>query len=864
MYKRHYHLPVCLVIALYLLAIASPLILFMVKPVQAQSGSIPILVLVDDEGSQRFGRYIGEILRAEGLNSFEIKSISDLGSTQLATELNNHDLTILAQIDLSSTQASTVQTYYDEGGRLIAMRPDSDIRSLFGLGTSGGTALVDPYVAIDSNAIFSGATPGSGLPDDTLQIHGSADRFSLTGGAVALAQLYFDASQSSSFAAVVGTSNGRAVAYNYDLPQNIAYTRQGNPANANVDTDGDTVLRTVDLFQAQGGGAPWVDRTKIPLPQADIQQRFFARLVRQLVNQVRPMPQLWYFPGQEKTTMVLTGDAHANPTTYYQDEINSINLYGGKITLYISISGEPTDATIQAWRGQGHEFGIHPPAFKPDSYPPYNVTNLAQGYQVNDDWYNNTFSSAPSRTVRNHQVAWLGWTDGAALQASHGYEMDTNFYHWGQWLKIPGGAWPHGYITGSGQPMKFVESDGTILPVYQQLTQLVDEQLTAGENYEALNAAQAIQVSQQLINASQAGDYAALMTQFHVDYWGNGTAKDWAEGTMAYAQSLNIPIINADKWLDFTKSRHDAEFTNITWNTSQNSLTFNMVAATNNQQTLSVLLPLSYTPSGSSARYFANVLVDGVTKAAPTITVSGKDFALVTVPAGNHGFQVNYSTVAPTPTNTPVATATPTYTATPVSTPTPTATTAGATPTPTPLPSSIWTHVPGQCAPSLEGAVFSTVGTGCGGTATTFDVTEVYGPAILRDIATTQAPCVGIATGAICYRMWYAGETNESAPMTGYAVSQDGVVWTRVAGSGIGGSVFGAGAPGGFDSTGTSYVSALKDGSTYKIWYVGYGASGYVEGIGHATSTDGINWQRVPGPSGGRCCNAPHPSEWYL
>ena len=65
-------------------------------------------------------------------------------------------------------------------------------------------------------------------------------------------------------------------------------------------------------------------------------------------------------------------------------------------------------------------------------------------------------------------------------RGAHDIALDTNFYHWGPWIKKADNTWPMGYITGSGQPMKFARVDGTIVPVYQQLTQLVDEQLIAG------------------------------------------------------------------------------------------------------------------------------------------------------------------------------------------------------------------------------------------------------------------------------------------------------------------------------------------------------------------------------------------------
>jgi len=52
--------------------------------------------------------------------------------------------------------------------------------------------------------------------------------------------------------------------------------------------------------------------------------------------------------------------------------------------------------------------------------------------------------------------------------------------------------------------MPFIRNDGTILPVFQQLTELVDEQLIIGASvgYEDLSGNDGITVSQGLIDAS--------------------------------------------------------------------------------------------------------------------------------------------------------------------------------------------------------------------------------------------------------------------------------------------------------------------------------------------------------------------------
>jgi len=641
--------------------------------VSAQNVAHPILVITNASASHHFGRYLGEILRAEGLNSYDLIDILGMTDSLLA----QYRVVILAETSLSSAQATTLRNYANSGRTLIAMRPDSQIRDLFGLGSSAGSQ-TDGYLRIDPNANIGGFAPGFGLPSVTLQIHGSADRYNTLSGAVIIAQLYSNQTTSTPYPAVVSNAAGNAFAFTYDLASNIVLTRQGNPANANVDVDGDGVLRTIDLFQSAGGGNPWVDRDRIPVPQADEQQRLFARLVLRGVNAAFPMPQLWYFPGTAKTMLISTGDAHANPTSYYQNQIDILNTYNAHMTFYISIAADPSNSQMQSWRGQGHEFGIHPSNCCPNpNYPPYSINDLNQGYDVYASWWNLTFSSPPSRTVRNHQVAWQGWTDAAQIAVNHGYQMDTNFYTWGSWLRKPDGSWPHGYVTGSGQPMKFITADGAILPNFQQATELIDEQLVAGADFENLTEAQATLVSQQLIDASLSGDYAALMAQFHVDY----QALSWLQGTLAYAQSRGVPMWNAGQWLNFTQIRYATDYSNFAWNNSTGVLTFQMSGPSG--ANLTTVLPLSY-----NGRALQSVQVDGSGAAYSTQTVKGINAAFVSAASGNHNFTVTYQGTPTTPTNTytPTKTNTPTQTFTPTNTPSITA-----TPTNTLTPTSTYT-----------------------------------------------------------------------------------------------------------------------------------------------------------------------------
>ena len=105
---------------------------------------------------------------------------------------------------------------------------------------------------------------GNTLSAGTMQFHGAADRYTLA-GASTIATLYSDATAATSSPAVtvrsVGTSGGQAAAFTYDLARSVVYTRQGNPAWAGQERDGQAPIRSDDLFFG-GSQADWVDLTQ--------------------------------------------------------------------------------------------------------------------------------------------------------------------------------------------------------------------------------------------------------------------------------------------------------------------------------------------------------------------------------------------------------------------------------------------------------------------------------------------------------------------------------------------------------------------------------------------------------------------------
>jgi hypothetical protein len=89
------------------------------------------------------------------------------------------------------------------------------------------------------------------------------------------------------------------------------------------------------------------------------------------------------------------------------------------------------------------------------------------------------------------------------------------------------------------------------------------------------------------------------------------------------------------------------------------------------------------------------------------------------------------------------------------------------------------------------------------------------------------------------YKLWYSGCDGANCRI-GYATSPDGVHWTKYDGN----PVLDVGPSGGWDTTNVFYPYVLHNGGAYEMWYSGYNGSAY--GIGHATSTNGVSWDRQP------------------
>ncbi len=268
-------------------------------------------VLIISNAANPFSRFPVEILRAEGYNAFNAKDIAEVRSNPAL--LDTIDIIILGQMPLTASDVTMFTNWANAGGTLIALRPDAGLLPLLGISSAGGT-LANSYLLVDTTA----GKPGAGIVGQTIQFHDTADLYNLA-GATSLATLYTGASSATlnhnpaiTMNNVGGLNGGKAIAFSYDLARSIVYTRQGNPAWAGQHSDGNSEIRSDDLFYPD-----WIDFNKVQIPQADEQQHLLTNIMLLGNLHRKPMPHLWFLPRGFKAAVVMTGDDH------------NLNLYPG-------------------------------------------------------------------------------------------------------------------------------------------------------------------------------------------------------------------------------------------------------------------------------------------------------------------------------------------------------------------------------------------------------------------------------------------------------------------------------------------------------------------------------------------------------
>ncbi len=576
-------------------------------------------ILVVHKNTNPFSKYTAELLRAEGLNSFDVEEISNVTPAVLA----NYDVVILGEMTMTAGDVTNLTNFVNAGGTLIAFRPDAQLAPLLGLTPVAGT-LSNQYLLINNSG------PGTGIVNETVQFHGAADFYTLN-GATSLATLYSSATIATIYPAVtthtVGSNNGKAVAFAFDLSKSIVYTRQGNPAWAGQNRDdlGGPAgpIRPNDLFFGNAPGDPqpdWIDFNKISIPQADEQQRFLANILLQSNLHRKPLPRFWYLPSGHKAAVVLAGDGHGNGGAVKRFEKHK-QLSGTfntpadvadwkavRGTVYLYPNAPITNLEALSMQNDGFEFSLGVDAtctnFTPASLETVFNTQLGQ--------WATQFTGLTPTTNRAECMLWSDWATMAKKEAEKGIHLDmTYMYFPDSWhLDRPG------MYTGSGLPMRFADADGSLIDCYQVPTQIDDQYgITVATHITSLlNKA-----------VGPEGYYGTFGTNFFADI----DFSPASDLVIAEAKQRNLPIISAKQLLTWLDGRNSSSFRNLSW--SSNTLTF--VLSTNpSARNIQAMLPAS---AGTGTR-----LISVSRNASPVTfrfeTIKGIEYAFFNVESGNY------------------------------------------------------------------------------------------------------------------------------------------------------------------------------------------------------------------------------------
>ena len=156
---------------------------------------------------------------------------------------------------------------------------------------------------------------------------------------------------------------------------------------------------------------------------------------------------------------------------------------------------------------------------------------------------------------------WSDWASQPKTEFANGIRLDTNYYYWpGSWINNR-----PGFMTGSGMPMRFADTNGAMIDVYQAPTQMTDES----------NQTYPFTPNTLLDNAlGSLGYYGAFTANLHTD---NATTFE-NDQVIASATSRGVPMVSAEQMLAWVDGRNGSTFGSMNW--SNNTLTFTMGVGT--------------------------------------------------------------------------------------------------------------------------------------------------------------------------------------------------------------------------------------------------------------------------------------------
>jgi len=385
-----------------------------------------------------YGPFTKEILVSEGLMGFETV---DLDESSLPT-FEPDDLVILTRCFLRRAEIEELFSAVEKGIRLVCFQPSYGLATKFGL-------VNEKQVIHPGWVRISEGHPGSGLP---LQTHSPITLFDAPEWEVIAEATTSDWSNEHVPAVVhreIG--KGKVAIFFYDLPLAVARIRFGDPELASYCTTGVwSWLHAIDLFQGH------VDERVKHLPQADSHGQLLAKVVTDIC--AYPLARLWYYPeSKQKSAAVFESDDDHSTPQQFGELSDSLAAHEATGTFYLMKDTYLSDETVKEMRAMGHTFAPH-----------------VNPHNSKDEWYyafpdvlreetrlfKERFGEC-SQSIQCHCAPWQGYMDWVPTFIQLGYRLLFAY------LSAPI-QMLNGYMCGSGRPIRFYDTDGTLHDCWQQ------------------------------------------------------------------------------------------------------------------------------------------------------------------------------------------------------------------------------------------------------------------------------------------------------------------------------------------------------------------------------------------------------------
>ncbi len=578
----------------------------------------PLLVVLDSDSPNRFASYILEILAVEGYNWV---ATHDLARAPLNPEhLARHQIVIAGHVALPDVAQQALLDYARGGGNLVLLRPPEALAAHFGL-TSTRFDIADRYVSFHRLCALN-----AGVPEEprSLQFHGRAELYAWTRSS-AQVMAWFEGVKgiptSNPAIAIGALGQGAWAVFAYDLAESTVLFHQGRRDQASTgpaaDADADRKYTLNDHFVG------YLDPDLAEVPQADLHQDALVRVLEWMASLTRPLPRLWHYPHGAPAGAWYRGDGDSMSFHDFTSTLATAERFGVPYTVYLMMEDHPkvSPQCLDAYRARGHDFGQH--AYAGDLPSPEQMRAKLRDEHAA---FRARYDYVPT-SYCGHGRVWVGWS------AMAGY-LHENAVRWNGSYG-PGRTFHHGYLGGTGLPVRFVDEDGTPIDVYHQNILSSDDGWVNDKMFfPALSIGECLDLTKSLVDDAVDTWHTLYHGNFHPVRTrpGASSTQHWLEGIMAHTTARGMHHATGAEWVRFNDARRRLRLVEVAFDEDDVTLDLAFEAGLGVE---GITLALPHVFRGRS---LATALLDGEPQAVEARWLEGRQQVLLSADyaAGAH------------------------------------------------------------------------------------------------------------------------------------------------------------------------------------------------------------------------------------